>query len=588
MQIETLRRQLNQLNEDIAAVTKKQVADLARQIGEADADAIFLYGIVGGKDVGKTTLINHLAGTTVSLDTDIVDEGTCVTVAYCHRADLAALKQRLGLKTVDRLQFVAHDRRELKNVVLMDFPDYDSRFTSHSADFTQITPYLQGLIWVTTPRKYGDNAFLEQFAGVAQSHENYFIVVNKVDQLDGKAPLETVRGEVYRFISEQCTKRRIRPPGLDRMFLLSALAPQKHDFKQMHDRLIRPHTSKEIELAKVQNLKAEFEQNLDLINSRYGLSRQLDQIEKSLAFINRQVGETFGNAYVETVSRRLSGQQDLQRTVGRTVFAQRVKAWPILRTLFFPLAGVITAVGHRFGSGASTDQHRRAPHALLRHNGKSAAFHLIHLRDELLNRFPDLGQAMGPEPDFQALVETCWQRLLPAYEERLADYFRDKNMRPGLFKRLLIYMPLAWFPFLQPLLLKATALDWTTGAWAANVKALAVSLIALLGSGALLTSVAFLSFFYVLLLVVMYARIARAVQKLGRIQIADLWYEQFLSALAGMLAQPLIERRVVLSAHQNKLEQIQDQLATVIHRLTGPNSNPNETGNEKFSSQRHE
>ncbi|MGD8836820.1 MAG: GTPase domain-containing protein, partial [Desulfobacteraceae bacterium] len=347
MQIEALRQQLNQLNEDIAAVTKRPVADLARQISEADADTLFLYGIVGGKDVGKTTLVNQLAGTTVSLDTDVVDEGTRVTVAYSHRTDLAALQHRLGGIAADRLHYVEHDRRELKNVVLMDFPDYDSRFTSHLADFTQLTPYLQGLIWVTTPRKYGDNAFLEQLEGVAQSHENYFIVLNKMDQLDGKAPLETVREEVYRFISEQCAKRRVQPPSLDRMFLLSAIAPQMHDFKQMHDRLIRPHTNQEIERAKVQNLKSEFEQNIGRINDTYGLSQQLDRIEQSLAFINHQVEEKFDSAYLETVSNRLAGQQDLQRSVSRTVFTQRVKGWPILRTLFYPLAGVVAAMGHR-------------------------------------------------------------------------------------------------------------------------------------------------------------------------------------------------------------------------------------------------
>jgi GTP-binding protein EngB required for normal cell division len=569
MQIEALRQQLNQLNEDIAAVTKRPVADLARQISEADADTLFLYGIVGGKDVGKTTLVNQLAGTTVSLDTDVVDEGTRVTVAYSHRTDLAALQHRLGGIAADRLHYVEHDRRELKNVVLMDFPDYDSRFTSHLADFTQLTPYLQGLIWVTTPRKYGDNAFLEQLEGVAQSHENYFIVLNKMDQLDGKAPLETVREEVYRFISEQCAKRRVQPPSLDRMFLLSAIAPQMHDFKQMHDRLIRPHTNQEIERAKVQNLKSEFEQNIGRINDTYGLSQQLDRIEQSLAFINHQVEEKFDSAYLETVSNRLAGQQDLQRSVSRTVFTQRVKGWPILRTLFYPLAGVIAAMGHRFGSGASRAQQNQEPHELLRHGGKSAALHLIHLHDELLNRFPELRQTLCREPDFPALIETCWQRLLQAYQDRLTEHLRDQSNRPGLFKRLLVYIPLVWFPFLQPLLLKITALDWAAGAWTANVKTLAVLLITLLGSGALLTSVVFLSFFYTLLLVAMYARIARAVQKAGRMQIADLWYDQFLSALAGILAQPLMDRQVVLSAHKSELEQIQSQIDTVIHSHSG-------------------
>ena len=67
MKIDALRKQLDSLNGNIAARMGRQPVALSHQIGDTQKDPLFLYGIVGGKDVGKTVLINQLAGTTISL-----------------------------------------------------------------------------------------------------------------------------------------------------------------------------------------------------------------------------------------------------------------------------------------------------------------------------------------------------------------------------------------------------------------------------------------------------------------------------------------------------------------------------------------
>lgn len=564
--IDTLRQELNRVNQEIAGLIDAPPITLPQQAGDADADMLFLYGIVGGKDVGKTSLINQLAGAVISRDTDIIDEGTRVAVAYCHEADLAAVRQRLKSYSGSRLIFVGHRRPELQNVVLMDLPDYDSRFESHLTDVKALTRYLQGLVWVTSPRKYGDDQFLKQLAAVAQSHENYFVVLNKMDQLDAQATPEKVRREVFRFITEECKKRHIHAPELNQLFLVSAVSPEKYEFRQMHERLIRPHTAREIIHAKLKNLAAEFEQNLARMRSNYALDRRIARIDEAEAFVKAQVADHFSQAYCEAVSRRLGEQPHLQRRVIKIIFGQQVKRWPVLRSLFFPLTALISAVGGTLRAVWGDEVPEKTMGDILRYDGRPPAANLFNIRDQLLAAFPDLHGDMGDEPDYNEQVHHHFARLIRAYEERLADYFTAEKRKPGVFKRLLMVLPLAWFPFLQPLVLKTTSLNWQSPA-GDILKEVLLFFISLLGSKALLTSLAFLGLFYTIVMMLMYAQSGRLVQKQGRVQFQDLWYDQFLYALNEMLVRPMVTRRAALSAKIDELAHIEDTLDGEISRL---------------------
>ncbi len=95
MKIDALRKQLGNLNSEIAALMGLEPISLSHQIGDVQKDPLFLYGIVGGKDVGKTVFINQLAGAEISLDTDILDEGTREAVGYYHQQDADAHTRRL-------------------------------------------------------------------------------------------------------------------------------------------------------------------------------------------------------------------------------------------------------------------------------------------------------------------------------------------------------------------------------------------------------------------------------------------------------------------------------------------------------------
>jgi len=565
MKIDTLRKQLNDLNSEIADLMAIKPVSLSYQKGEPQKDSLFLYGIVGGKDVGKTVLINQLAGAKISLDTDILDEGTREAVAYCHHQDLPVLKKRLSTEDVARIQFVRHERSELQNVVFIDLPDFDSRFMSHSEDARRFSKHLQGMIWITTPRKYGDHELLTQLEAIAQSHENYFVVLNKIDQLENIAASDAVRQEIISYLNGQFSKRSIPEPNPDHFFIISALEPDLYEFKQLRDRLIRPHSPEEISRAKNKNLRAEFTKNLARITSYYDLHNRIKKIDQALEKIQKKVAEQFLDNYYETVRRRIASLETLRRRISGTLFTQQIEGWPILRLLFYPLAGIVSGLGGRLAFSKAEQEWSDSPRELLRYKGQPASLRMQKIRIDIEESFPDLKQDLGDMPDFSGPLEDKFNDFLKTYEDQVTDRLVEGIARPGILKRMFIYLPLIWFPFLQPVFLHLNEIKASLFS-VAGLKDFYPILISLFGAGSLLVSLVFLILFYTIWLILIYAHGARQAQKKGAEEFQDLWYTHFLSWIAEDLAQPLPNVRAVLI---NKVAQL-EQIENTIEDLTGP------------------
>ena len=566
MNIDVLRTQLDNLNNEIADLVQLPLVSLSHQSGDAEEDSLFLYGIAGGKDVGKTSIINQLAGAKISEDTDILDEGTNIAVAYCHRQDHSKLEKRISFKSGERVRFVDHDRQALKNVVLIDLPDFDSRFLSHRDDTGRLAGHLQGVVWVTSPRKYGDYEFLNQLETVALSHENYFIVLNKIDQLKHTAPLDAVRKEVVEFLSTECIKRNVPRPDPEQFFILSALEPNRYEFKRLHDQLIRPHSTSEVTRAKLRNLHAEFERNFERISSGYNLLKHVQDIEKALDIIRKSVTDQFSDDYFRFVRRQISTLETLHRRISKAYFAQRVKDWPILRMLFYPLVGLITGLGGRSAFSHTEKKRSESPRNLLRYKGLPASLRMQKIRDDIEASFPGLKQDLGETPDFSKFIEDEFSHLLDEYEDLVTERLIETGPHPGRLKRMFVYFPLVWFPFLQPLLLMFASMETVTISFT-NLKDLLSVFISLFGAGSLLTSLVFLILFYSVWLIFIYAHCSRSVQKKGEEEFQNLWYAQFLVRLEQVFAQPLLDVRFALSSKIMQLEQIENGVESEIQRI---------------------
>src|SRR6188472_1821239 len=174
-----------------------EAADAAQAIGietetvrAAHADAVrrmgfpgdaYVLAFVGGTGVGKSTLLNALAGETVS-PASVRRPTTSQPVAWVpadEREALGPLLEWLGVQDVRE-----HGANDLGPVAILDLPDMDSVAFEHRARVEAILPRVDAVAWVTDPEKYHDAALHDDFlrAWVGRLARQV-VIVNKADRL---------------------------------------------------------------------------------------------------------------------------------------------------------------------------------------------------------------------------------------------------------------------------------------------------------------------------------------------------------------------------------------------------------------------
>jgi hypothetical protein len=144
------------------------------------ADA-YVLALVGGTGVGKSSLLNALAGSTVSL-ASVRRPTTSEPVAWVPEggsASLAPLLEWLGVSEVRE-----HTGPALANVAILDLPDMDSVARAHRDRVETLLPRVDAVAWVTDPEKYHDAVLHDAFLRAWLPRlERQAIVLNKADRL---------------------------------------------------------------------------------------------------------------------------------------------------------------------------------------------------------------------------------------------------------------------------------------------------------------------------------------------------------------------------------------------------------------------
>jgi hypothetical protein len=221
----TEREPIQHLRPEVALAHLTRAIDAARNLGLPTLDAekvragsearlgypsdAYVLALIGGTGVGKSSLLNALAGEPVST-ASARRPTTSEAVAWVPRdarSDIDELLQWLDVRDVHE-----HEDGAIQGVAILDLPDIDSVDPAHRDKVEILLPKVDAVVWVTDPEKYHDAILHDDFLrSWIPRLDRQAIVVNKADRL-GNSGIDDVRRDLQHDVATRLAVAGRRPP----------------------------------------------------------------------------------------------------------------------------------------------------------------------------------------------------------------------------------------------------------------------------------------------------------------------------------------------------------------------------------------
>lgn len=235
---------------------------------EAVAESSLVVGLLGGTGVGKSTLMNALAGASIA-STSHRRPHTEQVLIYHHAT--MPLPEAL-IKSSQPRREITHEADAVRHILLCDLPDFDSLLSAHREQVLQFLEHLDLLIWVTTPEKYADEKFYTFLREVPKARQNFYFVLNKVDLLFPEG--DPMTGHAQLSAVTAGFSQHLRANGVDHPIIYAVSAREGgeagaaspwNQLWHFHDQLFRLRDAKELTQIKAANLDAEVRQLTEVL-----------------------------------------------------------------------------------------------------------------------------------------------------------------------------------------------------------------------------------------------------------------------------------------------------------------------------------
>ena len=252
-------------------------ADTAQQLSDVDArspDTLFnhngsrplIVAFMGGTGVGKSSLLNRLAGKAVARAGVERPTSREVTLYHHHSVAIKHLPEHLPLAQIKTAE---HDNESRKHVIWIDMPDFDSTEQSNKHQVLEWLPHIDVLIYVVSPERYRDEKAWRLLLAEGGRHA-WLFVLNQWDR--GQT-------EQYEDFKQQLHKAGFAEPIIFKTACAEGL--QADEFAALESTissLATEHIVKQLEQRSSRIKKDELKQNLQNTGQLLGATSAFQQL----------------------------------------------------------------------------------------------------------------------------------------------------------------------------------------------------------------------------------------------------------------------------------------------------------------------
>ncbi|NND92723.1 MAG: GTPase domain-containing protein [Granulosicoccus sp.] len=141
-----------------------------------------VVGLFGGTGVGKSTLLNRLAGEPVARVSAERPTSRHITV-YVHRS--LQVDKLPAAFPMERMRTALHSNERYRHILFIDMPDFDSVETANRELVELWLPHLDVVLYVVSPERYRDDQGWRLLLHHAQEHA-WLFVMNHWDRGDAQ------------------------------------------------------------------------------------------------------------------------------------------------------------------------------------------------------------------------------------------------------------------------------------------------------------------------------------------------------------------------------------------------------------------